>query len=413
MPKQTPETQSSPTTETGRLQGNGGHAGPERESTRPARPNGSAPVEQRPQQRIRRGRSWLRRIFVVLLVLVLLAGLGYLLGPRPSLDPANVPEPDGLPESLNELAQLISDRESEVEGLTFGTQARVLWGDITGHGERSELALVYLHGFTASRQEITPVVETAARRLNANAYFARFKGHGKDGAALKKATAQQWLAEALEALRIGQRLGERVVLVGTSTGASLASWLAATYPEDVAGLVLISPNFAPRDERTQWLTGPWGERIGRWMTDGVVEFEARNEAHARYWTRQVPVEAVVQMMLLVEAARDAALEKVKAPVWLLYHPEDPVVQPEAMLEALQRMPNEKNRVTDISETHEPEYAHILTGRHLAKSTTNWVEHQLTAFLREAVLVAENETSQPRKPEASDVDPVEAEDHEDE
>jgi hypothetical protein len=63
--------------------------------------------------------------------------------------------------------------------------------------------------------------------LGANLYFARLKGHGRSGDAMLEGSVQGWIDDFAEAVAIGRRLGERVVIMATSTGASLATSAAA------------------------------------------------------------------------------------------------------------------------------------------------------------------------------------------
>lgn len=54
-----------------------------------------------------------------------------------------------------------------------------------------------------------------------------------------------WIRDTAEALAVGRRLGDRVVVIATSTGGTLAT-NAAVNPamsQNVVGYVLISPNF--------------------------------------------------------------------------------------------------------------------------------------------------------------------------
>ncbi|MDT7928222.1 hypothetical protein [Tepidimonas sp.] len=124
--------------------------------------------------------------------------------------------------------------------------------------------------------------------------------------ALARATPQDWLADAVEAVRIGHAIGERVLLMGTSTGATLGAWLAQR--PDAAGVpierqVWISPNFGPQDKRTEWLTGPWGAQIAQAITGGTVGKPADDPRIEAGWTRVYPVQALLPMMALVERVR--------------------------------------------------------------------------------------------------------------
>jgi esterase/lipase len=91
---------------------------------------------------------------------------------------------------------------------------------------RSAVALIYLHGFSSSRQESRPLMTQVASALGANLFYARLNGHGRTGEALAAASVADWQHDALEALAIGRQLGEQVVVVGASNGGTLATWLA-------------------------------------------------------------------------------------------------------------------------------------------------------------------------------------------
>ena len=98
-----------------------------------------------------------------------------------------------------------------------------------------------------------------AKSLDANLYYGRLSGHGRrhrrgrlggggpDGDALaEEADPGALFQDALDAVRVGQSLGERIVLVGMSTGGALVTWLATLPPvkQNLATVVLISPAMA-------------------------------------------------------------------------------------------------------------------------------------------------------------------------
>ena len=143
----------------------------------------------------------------------------------------------------------------ETKPTTEGAAKSVTWAT-RGLRRPTEFAVVYIHGWAACRQEIAPTPQLLARALGANLYCHRLSGHGRrreesapasspDGdILLREATPGRLFRDALEALRVGRALGDRVILVGVSTGAALCTWLAATQAgDDVAALVLVSPCF--------------------------------------------------------------------------------------------------------------------------------------------------------------------------
>jgi alpha-beta hydrolase superfamily lysophospholipase len=154
---------------------------------------------------------------------------------------------------------------------------------------KTALALAYLHGFSASRRDISPVVETLAEKLAANAFFSRLAAHAlTTPAQFASVTAQAWLDDAREALAIGRRIGNRVVLIGMSTGALLATMAALEDQSDIAALVLLSPNFGIRDARAKFVSGPFGAWIARAVIGSEFWFRPDSIGHAEFWTTRFP-----------------------------------------------------------------------------------------------------------------------------
>jgi len=153
-----------------------------------------------------------------------------------------------------DLDAYLAAEESSVPGITAGVQKHIDWAGTAG--VKTPLAIVYLHGFSATSREISPVTEDVAKALGANVYFGRLTGHGLSGADLAKATVDDWIRDAREALAIGRRIGERVMVIGTSTGATYAT-LAAAGGDIADGYVFVSPNFRVKNRASILLTVPF------------------------------------------------------------------------------------------------------------------------------------------------------------
>ncbi|MGB3554791.1 MAG: alpha/beta fold hydrolase, partial [Jannaschia sp.] len=119
----------------------------------------------------------------------------------------------------------LADREGQVPGLEPAAAKRILWAGLPGR--RTDLVLVYLHGFSATSWELRPVPDRIGAALGANVFLTRLAGHGIDGTALAEARAGDWIEDLAEAMAIARRLGDRIVVIGTSTGGTLAGLLAA------------------------------------------------------------------------------------------------------------------------------------------------------------------------------------------
>ncbi len=71
------------------------------------------------------------------------------------------------------------------------------------------------------------MTEQLAEKLQANVFYSRLTGHGRSDDAMADATLDAWKKDAREAYQIGSAIGERVLLIGTSTGGTLSTWISA------------------------------------------------------------------------------------------------------------------------------------------------------------------------------------------
>lgn len=318
-----------------------------------------------------------RFALALLSIVILLVGV-YLLGPRIEVGP---PEDYAAPPPLAELGRWLSDREARLTDLTPGAEARIVWADAAAPAQ-TPLAIVQFHGFSASPPETSPFGETLARALGANLYMARLRGHGRSGEALAGATVEQWYADALQALAIGQRLGRRVMLVGTSTGGSLAIWLAARAEARgvVDRLVLVSPNLGLADPRGALLTGPWGLQIAEAVVGEIREWTPETELRARYWTHRYPTRALLTMMALVDAVAALPADTIAAPTLVFYSPHDTVLDPAAIAAWVEAAGNRRAVVVDDALPGGGN--HVLVGDIVAPQRTARLAAQAVEFAQE-------------------------------
>ena len=265
--------------------------------------------------------KWLGRLLAVLVV----AGLALWFGvPRTGLDRTIVFSETDIPPDIE---AYITQRESAFSDIRPGDAKRIVWAGVKG--ARTPLAIVYVHGFSASPAEIRPVAERVAQEAGANLFFARLAGHGRDGAAMAQASAEDWLYDMAEAMAVGRRLGERVVVIGTSTGGTLAA-LAATDPAlngGLAGTVLISPNFGVHGVAQWMLDAPFIEAWAGAVAGEVRAFTPLNEEQGKHWTTEYPTAALFPMARLIRAARGADYGQAKTPALVLFSPGDQVIDP--------------------------------------------------------------------------------------
>lgn len=304
-------------------------------------------------------RAWVRILANALAGLVLAGLLVFFMGPKNEFGPNTPTAREAAPARLNELDNWLSQSEAKVSGLKPGTAKGIVWA----HADKqaTEWAVVYVHGFSASRLETAPVADDLAKALGANVFYTRLTGHGLPGEAMGEATAQDWLADTLEAVRIGKTLGRKVLLISCSTGSTLATWLA-TSPDAamVDAHVFISPNFGLKNKASELVNGHWGHKIAYAVTGPKVVSNSDNPRDAEGWTQSYPTKALFPMLALVKKVRDSDLGNFKTPVLVLYSEKDETVDPTETKEAVARFGSVQKILTPV-DFSQSKGQHVLAG----------------------------------------------------
>lgn len=292
-----------------------------------------------------------------------------------------------LPAVEDDVEEWIRSRELSVDARTpiiDDADKRVRWHDPESRG-RTRYAVVYLHGFSATRQEIAPVGERIAESLAANLFETRLTGHGLAEAPLAEATAEDWLDDGAEALGVGAAIGEQIVLIGTSTGATLALALA-DHPSfsAVTHLVLLSPNLAPKDGSAEVLTWPGGPQLARLLVGETRSWTPANDMQARFWSTTYPMHAAVEMMRLVEFARRKLPMTIEQSLLVVYSPNDQVIDPNRVVAAHAQITAPRSELVVIEESGDPSN-HVLAGDILAPENNARVAALVASFVSAARL----------------------------
>lgn len=259
--------------------------------------------------------------------------------------------------------------EQQFPDILPGAAKRIVWSGEAGM--KTPLAVVYLHGFSATAEEIRPVPDHVAKALGANLYFTRLAGHGRGGDALAGATAGDWVEDTAEAMAIGRRLGDQVVLIGTSTGATLTA-LAAADPalsKDLAGVVMVSPNFGLKSAAAAMLDLPLARYWGPLVAGAERSFVPANADHGRYWTTRYPTAALFPMAALVRHVRNLDFSAAKAPALVIYSPDDQVIDPARIPPVLDAWGGPVTQAQRKMDAGDDAYSHVIAGDILSPGQT--------------------------------------------
>ena len=344
----------------------------------------------------------MKKLLRILGGLVAILAVVWLAGPRVSTEIGSDPVP--IPRDIDAWLEY---EETQWGDLRAGTQKAVRWQDTLSKSP-TPVSIVYVHGFTATRMEVHPLVDSLADRFGANVFYTRLTGHGRSPDAMKDASLKAWTQDVREALVLGRLIGERVVLVGTSTGGSLAAWAAAQpeYASSIAALVLVSPNLGPANAFAGLLDGPWGLQLARRIEGDRHTWEPANAAQRRWWTVSTAVEGLPVMMATVRLAEDVADAPLPMPVQVLSSTEDRVVNPAKIRRWFDRLDAPLKRLEDFGEVGDRSN-HVLAGDILSPDETPVVLDLVTSFLRDAGLPEAGASDADRDGEIGDADGVES------
>jgi pimeloyl-ACP methyl ester carboxylesterase len=321
-----------------------------------------------------------RKTFLASLVLIVALAALFFVGPRVPADTAVTFNDAALGDDV---AAYLGRSEAQAENLREGLGKEIVWAFPQSRA-KTPLSIVYVHGFSASKGETRPLCDKVAAALGANLFYTRLTGHGQDGPAMATATVHAWVNDLAEALAIGRVIGNKVIVIATSTGGGLATWAAAQpdFMTGVAGLVLISPNYQPRARGAAVLTMPWGGQIAQLVSGRERGFTPANDLQARFWTTRYPTTAVLPMAAMTRLARQAQVENINIPALFIFSEHDAVVYPRVTrdIAAHWGAPHE----TFMVETTGDPSNHVIAGDAFSPSTTDLLADKITTWIRATV-----------------------------
>lgn len=314
---------------------------------------------------------------IALAIVIALFGAAWLFGPRTPVDTTITFDPAAIGTDPDAYLQRA---EALVPGIQPNQGKQIVWADPRTRS-RTPVAIVYIHGFSASPGEMRPLPEIVAMNLGANLYFTRLFGHGTTTRPMAGTSVNAWVNDFAEALAIGERLGQRVVIMGTSTGGTLTTW-ALTRPEfegRVSAVVLSSPNYGVKAFGASLLTFPFASQLAHLVMGETRSFEPGTDLQRLYWTTTYPVDALLPMAETVRLAVDAPVERIKVPALMLISPEDEVVDP-AMTRQVAGRWGGPYELVEIAGVEDPS-RHVLAGDAMSPGTTDAVAERVTAWLQ--------------------------------
>ncbi|MCB1178979.1 MAG: alpha/beta hydrolase, partial [Leptospiraceae bacterium] len=283
--------------------------------------------------------------------------------------------PIEIPERIEELDKFIQEKESKISGITPNMEKHITWFD--GKKEKTKFSIIYFHGFGTGGPETAPLTQLVAKELKANIFFTRLKGHGLPGEEFAKAKGNDWLNDAVEAHKIASAIGERVIMIGSSTGCLLALWLAERpeYNKNIEALVLMSANIHPKTKLSKLSLYPAGIGFIKMIYGPNRTWKPWNDEAAKYWSHDYPWEVTTTLMTMVDYASNFKFEEMETPILFLYTEHDEVIDINLIKEVHGRYKSGKKKIINFSDSK----MHIMAGDILSPETTIPIKNEIIKY----------------------------------
>lgn len=294
-----------------------------------------------------------------------------------------------IPSDIYKLDNFLNKRESQFD-LKEGTSAQIIWN--SSEPQQTEYAIVYLHGFRASHPEGDPVHKTIAKTFGCNLFLSRMEEHGiKSDYPLLNLTEEKMLRSARFAFEIGRRIGKKVILMGTSTGGSLALKLASKskYKKAISSLILYSPLIDFYGISAKFLTNTLIRKVLTIIPGKKHLITTKNTTFAedKIWNKRYALAGALELGTFVERHMTPALfKKVSHPAFIGYYyknkdEQDTVVSVPAIKEMVQHL-GTRTELLHISNFPKANN-HVICNSLISKSVDNVIDNT-GSFLKDVV-----------------------------
>ena len=272
--------------------------------------------------------------------------------------------------------------EQQFSDIRQGVSKKIIWAN--KKNTKTPISIVYIHGFTASSEEVRPLPDLIAKDISANLYYTRLSGHGRTSNAMGNSSIQNWMNDLHEAIEIGSRIGKKVIILSSSTGGtiSVTSALNKKLSSKILGYIFISPNFGINNKFANLISWPFSEYWLQLILGKTMKHSPRNENNKKYWTMSYPTNALIPMARLVNEVHNKDFSNIKKPALFYFSMEDKVVNPLKIKKFISGWGGKSTTEIIKLSKNDDKYSHVLAGyiispnqTELARKTmVNWIEN---------------------------------------
>ncbi|WP_310618811.1 alpha/beta hydrolase [Flexibacterium corallicola] len=236
-----------------------------------------------------------------------------------SFSPSQIPE---------DVEGYLLHEEAKFADIKPGLQKQIIWNDPASK-QKTAYSIVSIHGFSTSKEEIRPIPDNMAAELGANLFYTRLAGHGRTIKAMGEVSYNDWVNDTAEAFEVGRRIGDKTIIIATSLGGALATWLLKTkdeYQEDIAAIILVSPSYELEYFGTSLITAPYASLVVRALL-GPTRCDNMQATLREFYAFSVcyPTKSLLPLAQFIDLAFRSEKAPSDVPALFIYGLEDKVV----------------------------------------------------------------------------------------
>ena len=281
----------------------------------------------------------------------------------------------------NDLDQYLKNKESQFSDLKKDVQKKIIW--FRKKNTKTNISIVYIHGFSASSEEVRPLPDLIGKDIRANIFYTRLTGHGRSSDAMGLSSISNWVNDLHEAIEIGSRIGQKVILISTSTGGTLSAISALNdyLSNTILGYIFISPNFGINHKLANLISWPYSEYWLHLFIGKTRTIKPRNELDKKFWTLSYPTKALIPMARLVKKINNKNFSNVSNPALFYFSMDDKVVEPKKTLEFIENWGGETKTINVKMSKFDDKYSHVIAGDILSPGQTEFARKEMVEWIK--------------------------------
>ena len=184
-------------------------------------------------------------------------------------------------------------------------------------------------------------------------------------------------------IEIGSRIGQKVILISTSTGGTLSAISALNdyLSNTILGYIFISPNFGINHKLANLISWPYSEYWLHLLIGKVRTIKPRNELDKKFWTLSYPTKALIPMARLVKKINNEDFSNVNNPALFYFSMDDKVVEPKKTVKFSKNWGGKTKTINVKMSEFDDKYSHVIAGDILSPQQTNIARKKMVKWIK--------------------------------